>query len=134
LGTPLDVIDDRSASRSASVPTSTPLNRHPPTTVPRTPPQRPLLICNFGQVDSRISKHNGEYSGDMDRGIGPWLAGIGVLLVIVGVLAWAGLLSWFGRLPGDIRITREHVQVYIPITSMLLVSAAISIILWLFSR
>lgn len=70
----------------------------------------------------------------MDRGIGAWLIGIGALIMTVGLLAWAGLLSWFGRLPGDIRIVREGVQVYVPITSMLLVSAAISLILWLVNR
>jgi hypothetical protein len=70
----------------------------------------------------------------MDRGIGPWLIGIGALIMIVGLLAWGGLLSWFGRLPGDIRIVREGVQVYLPITSMLLVSAVISLILWLINR
>jgi Protein of unknown function (DUF2905) len=74
------------------------------------------------------------YNGGMDRGVGPWLVGIGVLLVVFGLLAWTGLLSWFGRLPGDIRIIREHVHVYIPITSMLLVSAVISLILWLINR
>jgi hypothetical protein len=70
----------------------------------------------------------------MNRGIGPWLVGIGALLVVFGLLAWAGLLSWFGRLPGDIRIIREHVHVYVPITSMLLISAVISLILWLINR
>jgi hypothetical protein len=70
----------------------------------------------------------------MDRGIGAWLIGIGALIMIVGLLAWGGLLSWFGRLPGDIRIVREGVQVYVPITSMLLVSAVISLILWLINR
>jgi hypothetical protein len=70
----------------------------------------------------------------MDRGIGAWLIGIGALIMIVGLLAWGGLLSWFGRLPGDIRIVREGIQVYVPITSMLLVSAVISLILWLINR
>jgi hypothetical protein len=58
----------------------------------------------------------------------------GVVLVVVGLLAWAGLLSWFGRLPGDIRISGDHVRVYVPITSMILVSVALSVVLWLVNR
>jgi len=40
-----------------------------------------------------------------------------------------GALSWFGRLPGDIRIERETVRIYIPFVSMLLISAALSLLL-----
>jgi hypothetical protein len=42
---------------------------------------------------------------------------------------WAGGLSWFGRLPGDIRIERGNVRIYIPVISMLLVSVAASLLL-----
>ena len=70
----------------------------------------------------------------MNRSIGPWLVGLGVLFVLLGLLAWTGLLSWFGRLPGDIRIVRENVSVYIPLTSMILVSVVISLIFWLIKR
>jgi hypothetical protein len=62
------------------------------------------------------------------------LVGLGVVLVVLGLLAWTGLLSWFGRLPGDIRIAREDVHVYVPITSMILVSVVVSVILWLINR
>ncbi|MGO9653121.1 DUF2905 domain-containing protein, partial [Mycobacterium sp.] len=37
--------------------------------------------------------------------------------------------SWFGRLPGDIRVERDNVRVYIPVVSMLLVSVAASLLL-----
>ncbi len=60
--------------------------------------------------------------------VGPALVGLGLVIVIVGLLAWAGALSWFGRLPGDIRIERDHVRVYIPVVSMLLVSIVLSVI------
>ena len=56
------------------------------------------------------------------------IAAAGVVLVIVGLLAWAGWLSWFGRLPGDIRVERPGVRVYVPITSMLLVSVLLSVV------
>jgi hypothetical protein len=56
------------------------------------------------------------------------IAAAGVVLVIVGLLAWAGWLSWFGRLPGDIRVERPGVRVYVPITSMILVSVLLSVV------
>ena len=59
----------------------------------------------------------------------PALIVLGIVLIIVGVLAWTGLLSWFGRLPGDIRIEREHTRIYVPITSMLVVSVVLSVLL-----
>ena len=53
----------------------------------------------------------------------------GVVLVVVGLLIWSGGLAWFGRLPGDIRYERGNTRVYIPITSMLLLSVVLSVIL-----
>jgi len=70
----------------------------------------------------------------MDKGIGPWLVGMGVVLVIVGGLAWAGWLSWFGRLPGDIRITSGDTKIFIPITTMVIVSVAATVVLSLIRR
>jgi len=70
----------------------------------------------------------------MGRELGPWLVGLGILVVLIGVLAWTGALSWFGRLPGDIRISGERGRVYIPITSMLLVSLVLTILLSLLRR
>jgi len=58
----------------------------------------------------------------------------GIILVIVGLLASTGLLSWFGRLPGDIRIERPNTRVYIPITSMIIVSIVLSLILAIIRR
>lgn len=49
-----------------------------------------------------------------------WLIVAGAALLLLGI-AWhyfPGLLSWFGRLPGDIRIESERSRVFIPITSM----------------
>lgn len=62
-------------------------------------------------------------------------------LVVVGLLIVAAGLLWpwlsklpIGRLPGDIVIERDNLRVYIPITTMLLVSVIGSILLWLFRR
>lgn len=68
------------------------------------------------------------------RSIGLLLIGIGVVVVLIGLLVSTGALGWFGRLPGDIRIEREHARVYIPITSMLLVSLVITLVLALLRR
>ena len=65
---------------------------------------------------------------------GPLLVTLGVGLVILGLLAWSGALSWFGRLPGDIRIERDTVRIYFPITSMLIVSVVLSLVLYLVRR
>jgi hypothetical protein len=65
---------------------------------------------------------------------GTILIAIGVGLILIGLLIWSGSLSWFGRLPGDIRIERETVRVYVPIVSMLLVSAVLSLVLYLVRR
>lgn len=62
------------------------------------------------------------------------LIAIGVGLILVGLLIWSGSLSWFGRLPGDIRIERETVRVHVPIVSMLLVSLVVSLALYLVRR
>lgn len=60
----------------------------------------------------------------------------GSLLLFVGLLlAWAPwLFSWFGRLPGDIRIERDNGVFFFPITSMLVVSVVLSVVLGLFFR
>lgn len=65
---------------------------------------------------------------------GTILIAMGVGLILIGLLVWSGSLSWFGRLPGDIRIERETVRIYVPIVSMLLVSAAASLVFYLVRR
>ena len=62
------------------------------------------------------------------------LIAIGVGLILVGLLIWSGSLSWFGRLPGDVRIERETVRVYVPIVSMLVVSLVVTLALYLVRR
>jgi hypothetical protein len=69
-----------------------------------------------------------------DRGPALLLIALGVGLVLVGLLAWTGALSWFGRLPGDIRWEGSRGRVYIPIVSMLLVSIVLSVLAWIFRR
>jgi hypothetical protein len=75
------------------------------------------------------TKHGGR---SVTRDWGPWLVGGGLVLLVGGLLAWTGALSWLGNLPGDIRKSSGNTRIYIPITSMLLVSAALNVLLWLF--
>ncbi len=58
----------------------------------------------------------------------------GICIALVGLLIYSGALSWFGRLPGDIRFGGERVRVFIPIASMLLISLALSLLLYLLRR
>ncbi len=63
-----------------------------------------------------------------------FLVTLGVILVVAG-LAWPllGKLG-LGRLPGDIHIEREGFSFYFPITTGLVISAVVSLILWLLRR
>lgn len=52
-----------------------------------------------------------------------------VVLAIGAMVRFApGLFSWFGNLPGDIRIEGENSRVFIPITSMILISVVLTLI------
>ena len=62
------------------------------------------------------------------RGTGLLLIAAGAALVLVGLLVWSGALSFFGRLPGDLRYEGEHTRVYVPFASMLLVSIVLSLL------
>ena len=54
---------------------------------------------------------------------------VGIVIVLIGVAIRFGWLSWFGHLPGDLRIETENGWVFVPITSMLLVSIGGSVLL-----
>ena len=70
----------------------------------------------------------------MDRSVGLIVVVGGVFIVVVGLLIYAGALSWFGRLPGDIRYESGNVRVYVPIVSMLLLSVALALLFTLVRR
>jgi hypothetical protein len=59
---------------------------------------------------------------------------IGVTLLIVGLL-WKPLSSLpLFRLPGDFVIDRPGFKFYFPLMTMIVVSAVVSLLLWLFRR
>jgi Protein of unknown function (DUF2905) len=70
----------------------------------------------------------------MNRSIGMLVLVGGLCLIVLGLLIYSGALSWFGRLPGDIRYEGENTRVYVPIVSMLIISLALSLLLGLLRR
>jgi uncharacterized protein HemY len=61
---------------------------------------------------------------------------IGIGLFLLGlILSYApGVFGWFGKLPGDIRIQDENRYIFIPITSMIIVSIVLTLLINLFFR
>jgi hypothetical protein len=59
-----------------------------------------------------------------------WIILAGIVLIIVGVILHyaPGLFNWFGKLPGDIRIESERSKIFIPISSMILISLALTVL------
>ena len=63
----------------------------------------------------------------------------GWVLVIIGLLITGIGIVWLlspsipllGKLPGDIRVEREHFRFYLPLTTCILLSVLLSGILWL---
>jgi hypothetical protein len=62
------------------------------------------------------------------RELGLLVLGSGALLVVAGVLIYWGGFSWVGRLPGDIRYESGSTRVFIPITSMVLLSILLTLL------
>ena len=70
------------------------------------------------------------------------MAELGKTLIIIGVVAigigallmLSGKLPWLGRLPGDISIKNENFSFYFPLTTCIIISAVISLLLWLFRK
>jgi hypothetical protein len=68
------------------------------------------------------------------RDLGKFIVIIGVVTTLVGFVMWSGLMpKWLGRLPGDIRIEREHSAFYFPIVTCIILSIVLSLLFSLFS-
>lgn len=68
------------------------------------------------------------------KDVGDLLILIGVVAIAVGLVARFGGLSWFGHLPGDLRFGGDTWSVFIPITSMILVSIVLTVVVNLLLR
>jgi hypothetical protein len=67
---------------------------------------------------------------------GKILVGIGAVTIMVGLFLWlfGDKLTWFGNLPGDIKVEGDNVRFYAPITSMIIISIVLSVILSVIAR
>ena len=70
----------------------------------------------------------------MERHTGLLIIGVGLAVVVVGALVWAGAFSWFGRLPGDIRYEGRNTHVFVPITSSILISVVLTVVVNVVAR
>jgi len=60
---------------------------------------------------------------------------IGAVVLLLGFILWSGFApKWLGRLPGDIRIEREHCAFYFPIVTCIIISIALSLLMSIFRR
>lgn len=62
-------------------------------------------------------------------------------LIVAGIVCLLAGLGWrwllripFGRLPGDIHIVTDGLDFYFPIVTGILISAVVSVLLWLVKR
>ena len=69
----------------------------------------------------------------MNKDLGKLIMLMGAGIVILGLLVFFfhNKLHWLGRLPGDIRIEKPGFRFYFPITTMILLSAVLSLILYI---
>lgn len=70
----------------------------------------------------------------MGKSVGQLIVIVGLALVVIGLVTMKGWLGWFGHLPGDIRVERPNVRVYVPIVSMLLISILLSVLSYVLRR
>lgn len=69
-----------------------------------------------------------------NKPLGQLIIVIALALVVVGLMVMRGWFGWFGHLPGDVRVERENVRVYLPIVSMLLISLLFSVLSYVLRR
>ena len=63
------------------------------------------------------------------------LVALGLALAVLGLALWLWpSLGGLGRLPGDLRIERPDLRVYVPITTSIVLSVALSALFWLISK
>jgi hypothetical protein len=66
------------------------------------------------------------------RELGVPLIFAGIIAILLGIFfSMGGSLSWLGRLPGDIRITRPSFNFYFPVTTSIFISIIVSLALYL---
>jgi hypothetical protein len=62
--------------------------------------------------------------------LGKMVLYIGIILVLIGgFFILMGKVPWFGRLPGDIVYRRGGMTIFVPITTMILVSIVLTLLM-----
>jgi hypothetical protein len=59
---------------------------------------------------------------------------IGIVVLAVGLALLLAERFGLGRLPGDILIERDGFRLYIPVMTSIIVSVALTLLLWLIGR
>ena len=57
----------------------------------------------------------------------------GIIIVAIGILLYffPNAFRWLGRLPGDIRVEKGNTSFYFPVVTMIIISIAGSILLYI---
>jgi hypothetical protein len=68
--------------------------------------------------------------------LGKILIGTGALLITAGLIVYflGSKMSWIGHLPGDIRIEKENIRFYFPVTTMILLSVLLTVFVWIIRK
>lgn len=63
--------------------------------------------------------------------IGRWFIVIGACVALAGALLWIGGHPSLFKLPGDLQISGRNWKMYFPLATCILLSAILTLILWL---
>jgi hypothetical protein len=66
---------------------------------------------------------------------GKILVSLGVVIIVAGLILWKfGGFGPLGKLPGDISIQRENFSFSFPIVTCLILSAVLTLVMWLLRK
>ena len=67
---------------------------------------------------------------------GKYIVIAGIVIVIIGLLVWrfGNIFSWFGNLPGDIKVEKEGGGFYFPVVTCIIISIALTLLIWLIRK
>ena len=72
----------------------------------------------------------------MHTQIGKYIIIAGIIILLIGIIVYffGDKLGWFGRLPGDIRVDKENVKIFFPITTMIIISIVLTLLINLIKK
>lgn len=72
----------------------------------------------------------------MDSNTGKYIIVFGAVVIVAGLIVYFfhDKLHWIGRLPGDIRIEKEHTRFYFPLTTMIVFSLVLTLLVNLIKK